>query len=122
MEVTAMKKMVVKVWCLPKMMEVELNELHKNIVAAVVSVKEFGLGSENDMVCLFPSDMMFKGLGEEIIIEVVSPFDYKDERYEINEKLTVKLGKVVVTMFPEAFVQCDIYSHFWVEKCSWSNK
>ena len=56
---------VIKVWCLPPgQTEDDLNNLHKLIVAAVVSVPEIDLESEDDMTCLFIPDLMKYGLGE----------------------------------------------------------
>ena len=50
---------VIKVWCLPSdQSEDDLNRLHQAIVKAAVSVPELCLKGENDMVCLFPTDLM----------------------------------------------------------------
>jgi hypothetical protein len=61
---------VIKVWNLPKMEEEQLIKLYKEIIAAVVRVKELGLKDENDMTVLFPKDMMSYGLEKKIVIEV----------------------------------------------------
>ena len=45
---------VIKVWCLPVVDEMKLNELHKSIVRAVTGIPELELTDENDMTCLFP--------------------------------------------------------------------
>ena len=100
--------LLIKVWCLPRMKEKQLNELHEHIVAAVVGIKELDLRDGGDMVCLFPSDMMLYGLGDEIIVEVTGLFN-KQPPEVIQAKLAKTLGKTVQKMFPQARVDCFVY-------------
>lgn len=100
---------VIKVWCLPKMSEKQLNELHRNIVDAVISVEKLGLKDENDMTCLFPPDMMSYGLGEEIIVEVTGLFEKPERTEEVRQLLATRLGREVHAMFPRATVECFVY-------------
>ncbi len=102
--------LVIKVWCLPRVTEKKLRKLHKNIVAAVVSVKKLGLKNESDMTCLFPSDMMSYGLGEEIIIEITSTLDHLQRPGTIQQQLAMALGNAVYALgatFPNARVECS---------------
>ena len=100
---------VIKVWCLPSMTEKQLQKLHKDIVGAVVSVEELGLKGEDDMTCLFPSDMMSYGLGSEIIIEVTGLFEKPERTYEVRNLLALFLGGAIAKRFPRARIECFIY-------------
>jgi len=108
---------VIKVWCLPKMTAVELNKLHKNIVTAVVSVKELGLSGEDDMTCVFPpSDMMYEGLGDKIIIEVTGLFKKPERTPMVQQQLAKVLSMTVFMMFPRALVECFVYPFNPIQK------
>jgi hypothetical protein len=99
-------KLVIKVWCLPKMAEDQLRQLHVKIVAAVVGITVLRLKDENDMVCLFPPDMMSYGLGEEIIIEVTHCL-LGGKR--ARQDLSIALRDAVKTMFPETrVIECIV--------------
>ncbi len=102
--------LVIKVWCLPKMTEKQLNELHKSIVAAVASVKELGLKNEAEMTCLFPLDMMFYGPGKGIIIEVTNLSVRPQRAEEVRQRLAMHLGDAVRRMYPNALVECLVSS------------
>lgn len=104
--------LVIKVWCLPlEQTEDDLNRLHQAIVAAVISIVELGLKSENDMFCLFPPDRMKYGLGNEILVEVSGLKNDSEEvrevRRQIRKYLRESIGKSVKGLYPEAIVQCD---------------
>lgn len=100
---------VIKVWCLPKnQTEDDLNLLHKTIVKAVISVHELNLESEKDMTCLFPSDLMEYGLGEEIIIEIESLFEKQERTLEVRQKLAKNVGKSVSNLYSKARVECFV--------------
>lgn len=102
--------LIIKVWCLPPMPETKLRELHKNIVTAVVGIKELSFKDETDMVCLFPSDMMSYGLGEEIVVEVTGLLLSEEPRdNEGARELAIALGDTVHTLFPNAAVDCRVY-------------
>lgn len=109
---------IIKVWCLPQLEEVELNGLHKDIVGAVTSVHEFGFKDENDMTCLFPSDMMKYGLGSEIIVEISGLFEKPERTPRVIELLAFRVGLAVAQHFPKAKIECLVYSfnpdhRFW---------
>ena len=113
---------VIKVWCLPVVDEPRLNELHQNIVKAVVSVGELGVKDENDITCLFPTDMMKYGLGSEIIVEVAGLFVKPERTNEVRQRLAERLGHVVKELFPDAgLVECFVYPFsplqgFWTSR------
>ena len=99
---------VIKVWCLPSgQSENDLNHLHKAIVKAVVSVSELCLRDENDMMCLFPADLMKYGLGEEIIIEIDGLPDVPRRNLTVCEKLAKCVGESVSDIYPKAKIECS---------------
>lgn len=101
---------VIKVWCLPKTEEVELNLLHQSIVCAVINIEEIGVKDEKDITCLFPPDMMSYGLGSEIIVEVTG-LNERPERTEIvRQRLAESIGQAVKNQFSETdLVECFIF-------------
>ncbi len=104
------KMIVIKVWCLPSdQSEDDLNRLHRAIVEAAVSVPELCLQDENDMVCLFPADLMAYGLGEEIIVEIDDLFDMSRSQ-GVRMRLAECVGKSISTLYPEAKIQCFVSS------------
>ena len=110
--------LVIKVWCLPlEQGEESLNRLHQSIVATVTSITELGLKDENDMVCLFPADLMKYGLGEEIIIEISGLRQLQglslDDACRIDwasfrDQFAEKVGQVVKNLYPRAKVECHV--------------
>jgi len=98
---------VIKVWCLPNAIEDKLNRLHKAIVGAVVPISELGVKSENDMVCLFPADLMKYGLGQEIIVEIDGVPDVPRKNLTVREQLAGCVGKTVLALYPDARVECS---------------
>ena len=110
---------VIKVWCLPSdQSEDDLNRLHQAIVKAVVSVSELDVKDENDMVCLFPADLMKYGLGEEIIVEIGGLPDMPMKNVLIPIRLAENVGKSVSASYPKAIVKCSV-EHFNSSKAVW---
>jgi len=101
---------VIKVWCLPKLSERNLNKVHRWVVSAVESVPELGLKSEKSMTILFPTDMMKYGLGTEIIIEVAGLFVNQERTNKVRERLAQAIGTAIKEFFPRAMVKCFVYS------------
>jgi len=98
---------VIKVWCLPADQDEEtLNLLHKEIVKAVVSISELGVKGENDMVCLFPADLMKYGLGEEIVIEIDGLPDTPRKSTSVPMRLAENVGISVSALYPKARIKC----------------
>lgn len=104
--------LTVKVWCLPKIPQRQLQELHKGIVAAVASVKETEVHSERDMLSLFPADMMSYGLGQEILVEIngVPEKMYASGSSDAKWELAAAVGKAVEVMFPNAHINSNVLS------------
>ena len=100
---------VIKVWCLSsEQNEKDLNLLHKTIVKAVVSVSELCVKDENDMVCLFPPDLMTYGPGQEIIIEIDGIPDVPRKSLTVREQLARYVGENVLTLYPKARIECSV--------------
>lgn len=99
---------IIKVWCLPKVGQRQLNKLFRSIVAAVESVTELGLKGSNSVTILFPQDMMNYGLGTVIIIEVTLP-KKPGQTAKVRRRLAESLGTTIKDYFPKAVVQCMIH-------------
>jgi hypothetical protein len=91
---------IIKLWCLPKVDEEKLRQVHQAVVAACVGVKEMGFGGEKDMTVLFPPDMMLYWLGSEIVVEVTGLFKKPERTVEVRQKLAEAVGEAVATEFP----------------------
>lgn len=61
------------------------------------------------MFCLFPTDMMSYGLGEEILIEVAG-LETRWINEEVLQELAAVLGLEVYRIFSKAYVQCLIHT------------
>jgi hypothetical protein len=101
---------IIKVWCLPKQTEDELNHLHKSIVEAVVSITELGLKDKNQMTCLFVPDLMSYGLGQEIVIEIGGLYEKPERTDEVKRRLAESVGKNVKNIYQNARVECFVTS------------
>ena len=100
---------VIKVWCLPSdQSEGDLNRLHQAIVKAAVSIPELRLGDENDMVCLFPTDLMKYGLGEEIIVDINGLPYIPRKNATVCEQLARCVGESVSVLYPKARIECVV--------------
>lgn len=85
--------LVVKVWCLPPdQSEDVLRRLHLTIVDEVFKIRELGINDENDMVVLFPSDLMKYGLGEEIVIEMTGLLEKPEITDQVCQNLAFNVG------------------------------
>lgn len=109
-------RLTVKVWCLPRQTEAKLKSLHQVLVEAVAKLN-LGVKGEDDMIVLFPSDMMAYGLGSEILVEVSHlPYlryapDYADYN-SLKSHLAGSVKAVLQRRFPRAHIQG---SFLWVE-------
>lgn len=103
--------LVVEVWCLPpKQKEIKLNRLHQAIVSAVSSIPGLLLNSEKDMVCLFPPDLMKYGLGDEIIVKIYGLYEEPRSNRENRQKLAERVGNSVKELYPDAKVECFVFT------------
>jgi len=92
-------KPTVKIWCLlHDHPEPWLVNLQETIVKQVVELANAGIHNENDMTVLFPPDLMKKGLGQEIVVEI-------DSVHEDQIQMTEVILKVVKSFNRNAFVQ-----------------
>ncbi len=98
---------VIKLWCLPRLEESKLREIHKTVVSAVVGIEELGLKGENDMTVLFPPDMMSYGLGTEVIVEILI-FDKPERTEEVQNRLAEAVGLAIQEHLPEAKLEVFI--------------
>jgi hypothetical protein len=96
----------IKTWCLPNgLSEDDFNNLHRDIVNAVISIPEVGVKDEREMLNLFPKDHMEYGLGTEIVVEVTSA--PRCGKFALD-KLAQAVGSAVKKFFPKATVECDV--------------
>lgn len=104
-------KPVVKVWCLPHdQPEQDYNKLHAAIVDVVVETN-FGVHHQNDMIVLMPMDLMKKGLGEEIVVEI-SFYKVKPPSDSGCFRVLYNVCRVVKELYPDAYVQGEISHPF----------
>lgn len=113
---------IVKVWGLPAGEEYNLRTLRKKVPAAIAAIPELGLMDEQ-ITCLFPSDRMTYGLGEEIIIEIVGLFEKPERTEEVRHRLAEGVGSAVHGLYPNAKVECFIQTFnpnagFWMSDTS----
>lgn len=95
---------VIKTWCLPQLEQEELERLYEDMSEVVVGTTEFGLSDPGDVTFLFPTDMMNKGLGEEIIVEMFF-FERPARTKEVLERVAQGLGEILQRRFPDALVE-----------------
>lgn len=113
---------VIRVNCLPEQTEDQMRNLHQKIVAAVTSISELGLKSQNDMTCLFPGDMMKYGLGEEIVVEVFGLFIERERTIAVRTRLAEAIGKAIHDLFPESMVEVFVIPFDQFAEAFWSSK
>ena len=100
-------KPVIKVWCLPAdLTEAQLKELFQEIVQAVVANPFLKIKSEEDLLVLFPKDMMSYGLGSEIYVEITEIWHNPIENSYARACLISDVGKVLEKKFPKAQIIC----------------
>ena len=99
---------VIKVWCLPDQKEEKLRKLYKEIVDVVIGMAGLlpKITDQNDMVVLYPSDLMKYGLGEEIIVEITGVGDCGYAR----NRLARKIGITIHVLYPMSRIECFVNS------------
>lgn len=115
-------KPVLKVFGLPIMLEDQMIELHANLVAAAVSIKEFGLKDERGLIIVFSADSMKYGLGSEILIEYKDLADHWMRSGKLLVLLAAKLGGVMQRRFPSAFVQSEVTTGDGQHRYHWTSE
>jgi hypothetical protein len=94
-------KPVIKVWCLPHdQSEESYVRLQLGIVNVVIACG-IGVKDQNDMVVLLPPDLMKKGLGEEIIVEI-------DVYNQPWRRVSNCIRDFIMTTYPSAYVQVKV--------------
>lgn len=95
--------LTIKVWCLPgDMVEGVYQALHKKLVASMVEIKHLNVRDENDLLVLFPKDLMQYGLGNEILIEFGGTKELEGSDNRWNVVVGERLAFAVKSMFPTA--------------------
>jgi hypothetical protein len=100
--------LIIKVWCLPKTEEQALRELHKAIFDKAKLIDHFGIASEDDVVNLFPVDMMAYGLGSEIVVEIAEVPPTAPRFTTSHNSLVRNLAEVIQEKFPDANIHASI--------------
>lgn len=95
---------VVKLYCLPHINEKKMNEMYEMITKTIAGIKELKITTD-DITVLFVPDMMEKGLGDEIIVEVSKVLDKPDRTLTVIYKIAESLARAI-----------------WVFVCSWEYK
>lgn len=102
-----MKRVLLKVWCLPKeLTEEQLKELFRSLLEAAKDVPNTGVFNENDITILFPADRMEWGLGDDIIAEISDvPVGLG---FVGKKRLAGRIGRTLTVRFPSSFVKCKV--------------
>lgn len=104
-----MAKPIIKVYLLPaEWNEAGFQAFHSALVQAAVSIPDFEVENENDLITLFPKDCMEKGLGTEILIEVDVP-DGPHVTPVFEQLVAVSIGSAAQQYLPRAYIQCKVY-------------
>jgi hypothetical protein len=90
-----------------------LRELHQEIVAAAAGIAGLKINGEDDLLVLFPPDLMRHGIGKELFVEIgqfgaVPRLDTDGQRH-----LCVAVGHAVKAKRPGAKVRCAIDPQVW---------
>ena len=90
-------KLGVKVWPLPTLLSEEgLHDLFIRILNGAATCHRLGVKSEKDILVGFPTDMMKFGTGEDLMIELLLPWNLPDEDVESASKI---IGEQVKEFF-----------------------
>lgn len=110
MKNTGVAKPVVKVYLLPAEWDEQvLQDCFNKILENLKTVQELNIQTEDDVIVLFPSDRMRKGLGTEIHVEVDLP-SYLVCHPDTEDKTASAVFETVRFFLPEAAIQCKTYT------------
>ena len=104
--------LTIKLWCLPRLPQKQLEGLFWSIVEAVEGVKAMakaGHTGTGKMLVLFPPDAMRLGLGAEVLVEVEGLNDARICNINVRNELAEKLGRVVEKLLPKAQIDCRVH-------------
>jgi hypothetical protein len=95
--------LTIKVWCLQGDLAQKMYEdLHKKLVAAMVDIKHLNIRDENDLLVLFPKDLMQYGLGNELLIEFGGSPQLEGQYDRWYSVVGERLALTVKYLFPNA--------------------
>lgn len=97
----------------------KLEEFWKELREAVKSNPDLKLRPDQVSI-FFPTDMLQKGLGDEIIIFVQGLFDYAFRTIPVMNEYAEALGKITKFYFPDSLVECFVHSFRNTEQGFWS--
>ena len=107
---------VLKIWNLayPK----DVTPLCDSLTNTIISIKELGLKTKDDVTIIFPTVTKF-GFKDEVIVEISGLFEKPERTPEVRKLLAASVGKEIKNFFPEARVECFIQmfnpeNGFWV--------
>ena len=95
----------IKVFCLPVLEQNELKSLHQNIVKVMSGFPRTGVRGEEDLLVLFPPDLMAYGLGQEIKVEIT---DLPENARRNLNLLAQKMCMIMKFRFPQARIFCKV--------------
>jgi len=101
-------KPIVKVFLVPgEWKEKQLQDCFDELVAAAKTVPVMRVSSEEDIIVLFPKDLMRKGLGTEVVIEVSLNF-YPGLGDTQKRDVAYAMWRVMQDFLPKAHIQCTV--------------
>ncbi len=103
-------KPVVKVYLLPiTWSELAYRDCFDKILAAAKGLPGLQVETSNDLIVLFPKDLMQMGLGTEVLVEVDIPTNYRVGPGKDEAQVAKAFGEVLHELLPGAHVQCKVY-------------
>ena len=76
-----------------------LKDFWKSLRCTAASLKKRYRATEDEFVIFFPRDLMQEGLGEEIIVTVITTYAWS---YDARHEFITEIIKVIKAFFPEA--------------------
>jgi len=95
------------VWCLPVEKEAAYNRLHQALVEIAKKAKALGVEGEDDMLCLFPGDLMEYGLGQEIVFEAKGRCLTRLSN-PMGKRLAKAWGGAIKQLYPDANIEGEV--------------
>jgi len=104
---------VVKVYLLPaEWDEAKFQQLFTSLVRAAKGIPEWDIKDENDILVVFPSDRMKKGLGTDVLVEVDLP-DNRVPYPHAAQDIAIAMAHAVsghLDVTRQLYVQCKVYT------------
>ena len=104
---------VVKVWCLPKVLSAGqfdqvLEDYRAKIVDSVLSVSGLKINDRHRVTVIFPSDFLSHTDASALVVEIISFDETSIRNIKVRNMLSECVGKTVQSFYPNAFVDCII--------------